>query len=80
MVKAKAPDEMTEGEKIAEELIDHLEDENSKEKEIRHKAENRCPSASQRKGPKSIAQGQAGTGCCTDDRPPGGRISTDGKY
>ena len=48
MVKAKAPDEMTEGEKIVEELTDHLEDENSKEKEIRQKAENRCPSASQK--------------------------------
>lgn len=32
MVKAKAPDELTEGEKIVEELTDLLEDENSKEK------------------------------------------------
>ena len=55
MVKAKARDELTEGEKIVEELTDHLEDVNSKEKEIRQKAENICPSASQRKGPESIA-------------------------
>jgi len=33
----KTPDEMTEGERIAEELIDLLEDENSKEEEIRQK-------------------------------------------
>ncbi len=37
MVKAKAPDEMTEGEKIVEELIDLLEDENAKDEEIRQK-------------------------------------------
>ncbi len=37
MVKAKAPDELTEGEKIVEELTDLLEDENAKEKEIRQK-------------------------------------------
>ena len=37
MVKAKAPDEMSEGEKIADELIDLLEDENAKDKEIRRK-------------------------------------------
>lgn len=37
MVKAKAPDELTEGEKIVEELTGLLEDENSKEKEIRQK-------------------------------------------
>jgi len=55
MVKAKAPDEMTEGEKIVEELIDLLENESSKDEEIRRKAENICPSASQRKGPESIA-------------------------
>jgi membrane-bound ClpP family serine protease len=36
MVKAKAPDELTEGEKIAEEFIDLLENENAKE-EIRRK-------------------------------------------
>ncbi len=36
-VRAKAPDEMTEGKKIADELIDLLENENSKEKEIRLK-------------------------------------------
>jgi hypothetical protein len=35
--KAKAPSELTEGEKIAEELIDLLEDENSKDEDIRHK-------------------------------------------
>jgi len=35
--RAKAPDEMTEGEKIVEELIDLLEDENSKKEEIRRK-------------------------------------------
>ena len=35
--KAKAPDEMTEGEKTAEELIDLLEDENSKDQQIRQK-------------------------------------------
>lgn len=37
MVKAKAPDEMSEGEKIVEELTDLLEDENSKEEEIKQK-------------------------------------------
>jgi membrane-bound ClpP family serine protease len=37
MVKAKAPDELTEGEKIAEEFIDLLENENAKEEEIRRK-------------------------------------------
>jgi len=35
--KAKAPEELTEGEKIAEELIDLLEDENSTEEVIRQK-------------------------------------------
>jgi hypothetical protein len=37
MVKAKAPDEMTEGEKIVEELIDLQENENEKDEEIRRK-------------------------------------------
>lgn len=36
-MKAKAPDEMTEGEKIVEELIDLLENENTKDEEIRQK-------------------------------------------
>jgi len=37
MVKAKAPNEMTEGEKIVEELTDLLENENAKDEEIRRK-------------------------------------------
>ena len=36
-VRAKAPDEMTEGQRIADELIDLLENENAKDEEIRRK-------------------------------------------
>ena len=36
-VRAKAPDDMTEGQRIADELIDLLENENAKEEEIRRK-------------------------------------------